>query len=54
LCRAESPVEAKYIQELLKDQNIRLMNVAQHDAYCQKYRFLSEVTVPAGLLSGVG
>jgi len=43
--------EAKYVQELLKDQNIRLMNVAQHDAYCRKYRFLSEVTVPAGLVN---
>jgi uncharacterized protein len=43
--------DASYIQDVLKDENVRLMSVGQHDAYHRKFRFLSEVTVPAGLVN---
>lgn len=43
--------EADYVQTLLKDEQVRLMNVVQHEAYQRKFRYLSEVTVPAGLVN---
>jgi TRAP transporter TAXI family solute receptor len=42
--------DAKYVQDLLKDPNVRLMSFAQHEAYHRTYRFLSQLTVPAGLV----
>ncbi len=40
-----------YIQELLKDGNIHLLSFSQQEAYHRRYRFLSELTVPAGLVN---
>ncbi len=44
-------IDAEYIQTLLKDDQVRLMNFVQHEAYCRKFRFLSQVTIPAGLVN---
>jgi TRAP transporter TAXI family solute receptor len=43
--------DADYIQQLLKDDRVRLMSFGQHLAYHRRFRFLSEVTLPAGLVS---
>jgi TRAP transporter TAXI family solute receptor len=43
--------EADYIKDLLKDKRVRLLSFVQHQAYHRKFRFLSEVTVPAGLVN---
>jgi TRAP transporter TAXI family solute receptor len=43
--------EADYIRDLLHDDRVRLLSFAQHAAYHRKFRFLSEVTVPAGLVN---
>ncbi|MFO0966498.1 MAG: TAXI family TRAP transporter solute-binding subunit [Gemmataceae bacterium] len=43
--------EADYIKDLLGDPNVKLMSFAQHEAYHRRFRFLSEVTVPAGLVN---
>jgi hypothetical protein len=43
-------IDAGYISELMKDPYIRLMNFSQHAAYQRQFRFLSEVTIPAGLV----
>jgi hypothetical protein len=44
-------LEADYVKTLLNDKNVRLLNFAQHEAYQRKFRFLSAVTVPAGLVN---
>ncbi len=43
--------EAEYIQKLLTDSSIRLMNFGQNEAYRRRFRFLSTVTIPAGLVN---
>ncbi|SIO59458.1 TRAP transporter solute receptor, TAXI family [Singulisphaera sp. GP187] len=42
--------EADYIQDLLNDGRVSLLNFEQHEAYHRRFRFLSPVTVPAGLV----
>jgi TRAP transporter TAXI family solute receptor len=42
--------ETDYIKELLNDSNVRLLSFHQQEAYHRKFRFLSQVTVPAGLV----
>lgn len=42
--------EADYIQSLLRDARVRLLNFDQHEAYHRRFRFLSPVNVPAGLV----
>lgn len=42
--------EADYIQDLLSDRRVRLLNFDQHEAYHRRFRFLSPVSVPAGLV----
>jgi TRAP transporter TAXI family solute receptor len=44
-------IEADYIKDLIKDTGVRLMSFSQHEAYHRKFRFLSQVTVPKGLVS---
>jgi TRAP transporter TAXI family solute receptor len=44
-------LEAEYVKTLLNDKDVRLMSFAQHEAYQRKFRFLSGVTVPAGLVN---
>jgi len=43
--------EADYIQALLNDRNVNLLNFDQHEAYRRRFRFLAPVTVPAGLVN---
>jgi len=43
-------IEAAYIQRLIKDPNVKLMQLAHADAYLRRFRYLSTVTVHAGLL----
>jgi TRAP transporter TAXI family solute receptor len=43
--------EADYIKSLLNDKSVRLLSFAQHEAYHRKFRFLSQVTIPAGLIN---
>jgi hypothetical protein len=42
--------QADYIQELLNDRRVKLLSFDQHEAYHRRFRFLSPVTVPAGLV----
>lgn len=42
--------EADYIRELLRDSRVKLMNFDQSEAYHRRFRFLSPVTVPRGLV----
>jgi TRAP transporter TAXI family solute receptor len=42
-------VEADYVQGLLHDRSVKLLSFDQHEAYHRRFRFLSPVTVPAGL-----
>ena len=42
--------DADYIKGLLNDPSVRLLSFSQHEAYCRKFRFLSKVTMPAGLV----
>ena len=44
-------IEADYIQSLLNDRSMNLLNFDQHEAYHRRFRFLAPVTVPAGLVS---
>jgi TRAP transporter TAXI family solute receptor len=44
-------LEAKYIKDLLNDSRVNLLNFSQREAYHRKFRFLSEVTIPAGLVN---
>ena len=41
-------VDAAYIQQLLKEPEIRLAELAQAEAYARRFRFLSTLTIPAG------
>ena len=41
--------EADYIQGLLGDRSVSLLNFDQHEAYHRRFRFLAPVTVPAGM-----
>jgi TRAP transporter TAXI family solute receptor len=41
--------DADYIQELLSDRSVKLLNVDQHEAYHRRFRFLASVTIPAGM-----
>jgi TRAP transporter TAXI family solute receptor len=41
--------EADYIQGLLHDESVKLMNFDQHEAYHRRFRFLAPVTIPAGM-----
>jgi TRAP transporter TAXI family solute receptor len=43
-------VEASYVKDLLAADGIRLMSLTQHEAYQRRYRHLSGVVVPAGLV----
>jgi uncharacterized protein len=44
-------IEADYIQGLLNDRSVSLLNFDQHEAYHRRFRFLAPVTVPAGLIN---
>ena len=44
-------IEADYIQSLLNDRSMNLLDFDQHEAYHRRFRFLAPVTVPAGLVS---
>ena len=43
--------KADYVQQLLNDDGVRLLNFSEQEAYHRKYRFLSELTIPAGLVN---
>ena len=43
--------EADYIQELLNDSSVKLLNFEQHEAYRRRFRFLAPVTMPAGMVN---
>jgi uncharacterized protein len=43
--------ETDYIQALLKDNRVKLLNFDQHEAYRRRFRFLAPVTVPAGMVN---
>jgi TRAP transporter TAXI family solute receptor len=43
--------EADYIKALLSDDKVHLLSFTQHEAYHRRFRFLSQVTVPAGLVN---
>ena len=43
--------EADYIQGLLNDRSVNLLNFDQHEAYHRRFRFLAPVTVPAGMVN---
>ena len=42
-------IEAPYIQQLIKDPDVKLAELAQTGAYLRRFRYLSTVTIPAGL-----
>jgi TRAP transporter TAXI family solute receptor len=44
-------IEADYIQGLLHDSGVKLLSFDQHEAYHRRFRFLSPVTLPAGLVN---
>ena len=43
--------EADYIKILLNDDRVQLLSFGQHEAYQRKFRYLAQVTVPAGLVN---
>ena len=43
--------DADYIQLLLGDRGVNLLNFDQHEAYHRRFRFLAPVTVPAGMVN---
>ncbi len=43
--------ETDYIQNLLNDNKVNLLNFDQHEAYRRRFRFLAPVTVPAGMVN---
>ena len=43
--------EAEYIQALLKDDQVKLMDFTQQEAYHRQFRFLAPVTLPEGLVN---
>jgi uncharacterized protein len=42
--------ETDYIQVLLNDRRVNLLDFDQHEAYRRRFRFLAPVTVPAGMV----
>ncbi len=42
--------EADYIQDLLKDPRLKLLNFPRRSAYLRRFRFLAPVTLPAGIV----
>jgi TRAP transporter TAXI family solute receptor len=43
--------DTEYILRLLNDRSLRLLSFDQHEAYHRRFRFLSPVTVPAGMVN---
>ena len=43
--------DAEYILSLLNDRSVHLLSFDQHEAYHRRFRFLSPVTVPAGMVN---
>jgi TRAP transporter TAXI family solute receptor len=43
--------EADYIQSLLNESNVNLLNFDQQEAYHRRFRFLAPVTLPAGIVN---
>ena len=43
--------DTPYVQQLLNDDKVRLLNFDQQEAYHRRFRFLSELTLPAGLVN---
>jgi uncharacterized protein len=43
-------IDADYIRGLFAAEEVRLLNFSQQSAYQRRYRFLSGVTIPAGLI----
>jgi uncharacterized protein len=43
--------EADYIQGLLNDSRVKLLDFDQHEAYRRRFRFLAPVTLPAGMVN---
>ena len=43
--------EADYIQRLLNDQGVQLLNFDQHEAYHRRFRFMAPITLPAGMVN---
>ena len=44
-------IEADYIQSLLHDRQVRLLNFDQREAYRQRFRYLVPVTLPKGMVN---
>jgi TRAP transporter TAXI family solute receptor len=43
-------LEADYVRDLLHDDDVHLFSFGQQEAYHRRFRFLSRVTLPAGLI----
>lgn len=43
--------DTPYVRQLLNDDKVRLLSFGQQEAYHHKYRYLSDLTVPAGLVN---
>jgi TRAP transporter TAXI family solute receptor len=43
--------EADYIQNLLSDNSVNLMNFGEQEAYHRRFRFLAPVTLPTGIVN---
>jgi uncharacterized protein len=43
--------ETDYIQKLLHDSHVRLLDLEQREAYRRRFRFLAPVTIPAGMVN---
>jgi len=43
--------ETDYIQALLNDRSVNLLDFDQHEAYRRRFRFMAPVTVPAGMVN---
>lgn len=41
-------IDAAYIQQLLKEPDVRLVELSQAEAYARRFRFLSTLTIPSG------
>lgn len=44
-------LEADYVKDLLHDDSVRLLSFEQQQAYHRRFRYLSPVTLPAGLVN---
>ena len=42
--------EADYIQKLLNDRGVKLLNFDQHEAYRRRFRFLAPIIMPTGMV----